>query len=686
MRNTSSGKVVGILCGTVLLIASLAMSSPALARPSASGNGTTVTGPSQQGGNIIEISGQPLRILVYSDGSVDVYHQDYENAASYDPAGFFIAVGQTVYGPIHGNSLFTPIRQEGPFGSGASGSPWRVVTELQISDNGLELQIVQTVSYVNGDNFFQLDWEISNRGTGSTCYKAYHAADIYFADSDHGLGFYDSQSGAVGGFNQARDWFMVFIPSPRATHYEEAYYSTIWERVSSAADLQDTIDTTYIDNGAALQWDACLQGGQSTTIGDQWSFGESEAAVIHPGETVEGFRQTGPLTPEITTYVPTPLDISTDPKVIGANLLLAAIAMILFTIASEILNRTLANNEAFLQRLLRPLKWLRDLAERASIGKRLGRPVWFELLKLILVMLIYGLVFSLLDPSWKPFSLTGLYLFATMAIAYGIVGLADDIAQWAAARHWKLASGLTVRPGNLLTIVASTAFSRVFGILPGLMFGMPEAFDIDEAALKNRRTENALLRVAAGVLILILFAAWPPTALTALMLRVNLPEFLLVLVGGLESFLLLIFAVTVQNIFLQMLALPNTFGRALARWNKPVWAICFLAATFLFLHTLLNPRGDLAKSLASANVLVFLITIFLFLVFTVLVWLFFLIVNDFTKKPVVYPPGYPAAAPAARKSTLWIWILLIAIVTLCLCLFVIAVVAVLSRPGIISIG
>ncbi|MCX6038129.1 MAG: hypothetical protein NTW99_09610, partial [Chloroflexi bacterium] len=209
-------------------------------------------------------------------------------------------------------SLFTPIRQEGPSGSGASSSPWRVVTELQISDNGVELQIVQTVSYVNGNNFFQLDWEISNRGTATTCYKAYHAADIYFADSDLGFGYHDTQSGAVGGFNQARDWFMVFIPNPRATHFEEANYSTIWDRIGYGEDLQDTIDNNYQDNGAALQWDTCLQGGQSTTIGDQWSFGDSEAAVIHPGETVEGFRQPGLLTPEITTYIPTPLDISTD--------------------------------------------------------------------------------------------------------------------------------------------------------------------------------------------------------------------------------------------------------------------------------------------------------------------------------------------------------------------------------------
>ena len=262
-----------------------------------------------------------------------------------------------------------------------------------------------------------------------------------------------------------------------------------------------------------------------------------------------------------------------------------------------------------------------------------------------------------------------------MVIAYGFVGLADDIVQWATARHWKLTSSLTVRPGNLLMIVASTAFSRVFGILPGIMFGTPEAFDIDEAALKNRRTENALLRIAAGVLFLILIITWLPTTVTALILRGSWPEFLLVLTGGLESFLLLIFAVTVQNIFVQMLTLPNTFGQALARWNKPVWAIGFLAATFLFLHTLLNPRGDLARALASTNVLFFMITIFLFLVFTVGVWLFFLVANAVKQEPVQSPPGYPSLAPVSKKSNAWVWGLVIAIVALCLCIIVIAVIA-----------
>src|SRR4030067_2322238 len=44
------------------------------------------------------------------------------------------------------------------------------------------------------------------------------------------------------------------------------------------------------------------------------------------------FRPAGPLAPEITTYIPTPLDVSTKPGVVGANLLLAALVMLPFAV------------------------------------------------------------------------------------------------------------------------------------------------------------------------------------------------------------------------------------------------------------------------------------------------------------------------------------------------------------------
>lgn len=146
--------------------------------------------------------------------------------------------------------------------------------------SGADLTVVQTAAYVNGNNYFQLDWRLTNNGGGQTYLKFYHAADIYFANDDYGIGYYNAGTGSVGGFNQARDWFMIFTPLIRASHYKEAGFGTIWNDISAAADFNDTIDATYLDNGAGLQWNVCLEGGQTTSISDLWSFGESEAEVI----------------------------------------------------------------------------------------------------------------------------------------------------------------------------------------------------------------------------------------------------------------------------------------------------------------------------------------------------------------------------------------------------------------------
>lgn len=235
-----------------------------------------------------EIAGTPLRIQIGSNASVQVYHENYTYGAAYGSgaSGPFFAIGEDVYGPqVPAGNYVNPLSSlshEGPSGTGTGSDPLRIVTTQRLRSSGADLAVVQTVSYVNGNNYFQLDWRITNEGGERTCFKFYHAADLYFADDDYGIGYYDANSGAIGGFNQERNWYMVFVPLTPADHYKEAGYSTIWNDISAAADLDDTIDTDYIDNGAALQWNICLQPGETTAVSDLWSFGESEAEVIPP--------------------------------------------------------------------------------------------------------------------------------------------------------------------------------------------------------------------------------------------------------------------------------------------------------------------------------------------------------------------------------------------------------------------
>ncbi len=143
------------------------------------------------------------------------------------------------------------------------------------------------------------------------------------------------------------------------------------------------------------------------------------------GIGVTAYRSTGPLVPALTTYIPTPLDVSTDPKVVGTNLIFAAIAMILFTIAMRLLNTALAEREARLQTIVRPARWIARAQGRMdeALERRLGPGRLADSIRLAGILAFYGLVFSLLDRTWQPLSIVGVALFVQMVLANGLAGL-----------------------------------------------------------------------------------------------------------------------------------------------------------------------------------------------------------------------------------------------------------------------
>jgi hypothetical protein len=362
------------------------------------------------------------------------------------------------------------------------------------------------------------------------------------------------------------------------------------------------------------------------------------------GDEVTPFRAGGPLVPEITTYIPTPLDVSREPSVIGTNLLFAALLMVLFAVAAEIFTRTLSENEEALRDRFKPVVWISNLQARldAVAGSRLQRsPRLMDTLKIVGVMIFYGLVFSLLDREWNPFSLKGLILFGSMTIAYGLVGIADDIFQWRAIRKWGLAAELTVRPTNVLLALGSTAASRLLTLIPGLMFGTPEALRTDENQF-DAPQRGHLLRISAVTFTVIGLSVWLPTLITDILQRASaFAEETNNILGGIEGFLLVVFAVALENLFVQTLGLPGSFGEALKKRSRRAWLAVMIGVGFVFYHTLINPRGDLAGAIQNANVQLFFAVgiIFVALAFGVRWYIA-------RQYPRVETPAAPAPPPA----------------------------------------
>ena len=332
------------------------------------------------------------------------------------------------------------------------------------------------------------------------------------------------------------------------------------------------------------------------------------------------YRPPGTLVPAITTSIPTPSQISTDPAVLGANLLLAAIAMLAFTGASELLNRTVADLEPVVRRRLRPAWTLAATRRRidARLAAALGHDRRGDALRVLAVAAFYGIVYALLDPSWNPLSVTGLWLVVCFAVACGLVGMSDDYALWATARRYGVASDLKVRPGSLVTALASTVATRLFVLIPGVMIGQPEALDVEEERL-DRPQKGRLAASGLGAIGIIGGGAWLLTVATTA-LGDAVPA-IAVPVAGLQAFLLLVFAVALQNGFVQLLAFGNSAGRALYHVSRLWWGIALLAVTFLFWETLVNPRGNLAEALESTNVRAFLATVSIVLGLALAGWL-----------------------------------------------------------------
>ena len=148
------------------------------------------------------------------------------------------------------------------------------------------------------------------------------------------------------------------------------------------------------------------------------------------------YRAGGTFSPSVANNIPTIGDISTEPSVAVANLVLAAVAVIVLTIAMRLLNTTLVRHEDALEQVLRPARALRRwwTAGDSALDQRLGRGA--SAVRVVGVLLFYGVLFSFLEDGWRPWTTSGLFVLVAMTIAFGLVGTTDEMVELRAAHHW----------------------------------------------------------------------------------------------------------------------------------------------------------------------------------------------------------------------------------------------------------
>jgi uncharacterized repeat protein (TIGR01451 family) len=233
----------------------------------------------------ITTPGPLTRVETSPDLNCSVRH-----AADNEPAffggnacGTFLAVGGTLFGPAQIPPLttapspkmaFTPIRQSPVTGSGTAVDPYKVVTEVVAGASGLS--VVQTDSYVSGQEAYRTDVTIVNDGPADSTVQLYRAGDCQTADSDDGFGTVHEPTGSVACLAADEPTPNNFVPGTRTqrwyplspgSHFYEDLFSIVWAWVGSQQPFPDACGAcgVFADNGAGLSWEMVVPAGGSVT-------------------------------------------------------------------------------------------------------------------------------------------------------------------------------------------------------------------------------------------------------------------------------------------------------------------------------------------------------------------------------------------------------------------------------------
>lgn len=250
---------------------------------------------------VTAIAGAPLTVNVGSDHTFQIFNSAIPGSGQIYPTtatstadmGWFVRIGAAKFAPdfsqhpggtatanIGTNTTWTPGTLSARSGAGTSADPFKVTVTNALPATTLNSS--QEVTYVNGENFFRKKFTLSNSGATAIAATVFLGADIYLANSDRGVP--QRVSGAPGGKDCITGTYNILIipqGSLVPVNYSATLYSTVWSEIG-AGTLSNTVGTTCVDNGAALQWSVTVPAGGSSTIEAATSFGAIPTTIIPP--------------------------------------------------------------------------------------------------------------------------------------------------------------------------------------------------------------------------------------------------------------------------------------------------------------------------------------------------------------------------------------------------------------------
>lgn len=342
--------------------------------------------------------------------------------------------------------------------------------------------------------------------------------------------------------------------------------------------------------------------------------------------------------------VPTPFDLSVDPKVIGANVGLAILMALVFGVCTNMLNNILRDEETTIRGWLDAIGIFKLFPKSAAWLARRAIPRGCLTLPLIaLIFALYGIIFAFLEEGTSILDRRGIFLAVTMAFSVGLISIAGDVSRRLVARFWRIPTTFGVYPANLLLAVVSVAASRIFKLIPGIAFGTPGGADIKIEGPKKEAREATLSFVTLMTIGVLGGLGWAMSAGVVMMLSrpvdTRIINTVAALLTAVQNTGLAVFMVALETTFFESIPMAYSLGKPLFQRSKVVWAIVFLPIAMLFNHALLNPSSGFLDSFLEANVRLMWFVLFILVGATGTLWFYFNVVRGLLNQGRGQRPG-----------------------------------------------
>jgi hypothetical protein len=280
---------------------------------------------------------------------------------------------------------------------------------------------------------------------------------------------------------------------------------------------------------------------------------------------------------DISTGIPDRVDFT--PAFVVTNVGFGALLVLLLVAASQLFNDALKmHHDGMVERLV----------ARSTVAAGVGGA--FSRLPRVHPLVTFaasaGVLALLADPS-VSLSVATVGQVIGMAIGLGAIVAIYEIP---AARRIEREAG-THEPFRLFPIAIVIAigcllFSRIFGVAPGVLYGLFAGvlFTSVDTKVAGRAYARSSILLGAAAMAAWLIHRWiegSATGSSASLWAIVFDTAAAVLfVGGLQS------------VIVQLLPMPFTYGESVAAWSRTVWLTLFVGALALYMQFVVRPNPD----------------------------------------------------------------------------------------------